>query len=85
MIKNNNLINLLEIMGFVLDIVDYFLISNEKLSPKPLYNYYSQHKILINLIYILGGLVLIGIFSAVMYIKTKKRKMNNHFNKIELK
>ena len=67
------------------DIVDYFLISNEKLAPQPLYNYYSQHKILINLIYILGGLVLIGIFSAVMYIKSNKRKMNNQFNEIELK
>ena len=85
MIKNNNLINLIEIIGFVFDIVDYFLISNEKLAPRSLYNYYSQHKILINLIYILGGLVSIGIFSAVMYIKSNKRKMNNQFNEIELK
>ena len=84
-IKNNNIINLVEISGFVLDIVDYFLISSEKLAPGPLYHYYSQHKILINIIYILAGFVLIGIFSVAIYIKSNKRKMNNQFNEIELR
>ena len=82
--KNNNLINLLQIIGFILDIVDYFLISSTKLAPVGLYNYYSQHKILINLIYFLGGLILVGIFSAEIYIKSNKRKMNNQFDEIEL-
>ena len=83
--KNNILIKLLEIAGFVLDIIDYWSISCPKWAPELLYNYYSQHKISINLLYLLGGLILSGVFSAKIYAKSKKRNNKTQFNEVELR
>ena len=76
---------MLEVTGFILDIINYWLVSFQKLAPELLYNHYSEHKILINMIYILGGLVLIGIFSADIYFKVNKRNNYVQFNEVELK
>ncbi len=83
--KTIKLINILEIVGFVLDLLDYFLISSEKLAPELLYSYYTQHKIFVKIIYCFGGLILIGIFSAFIFIKSNVRNNNAQFNKVELK
>ena len=84
-IKNNKIINILEIVGFIINLLDFFLISNEKLAPELLYSYYTQHKILIKIIYFFGGLVLIGIFSFLLFIKSNIRNSNAQFNEVQLK
>ena len=83
--KKNNKVKLLQIVGFFLDLFDYFLICSEKASPALLYEYYLEHKILIKIIYCFGGLILMGIFSAMIYIKVKIRNNNAQFNEVELK
>lgn len=84
-IKNNKIIYILELVGFIINLLDFFLISNEKLAPELLYSYYTQHKILIKIIYFFGGLVLIGIFSFLLFIKFNIRNNNAQFNKVQLK
>ena len=86
-IKKNDLkINLLEILGLILDLIDNILISSQKLAPESLYTFYSHHKIVIKLIYVLGGIILIGIFSAKIYFKSKKNNKNNaQFNEVEFR
>jgi hypothetical protein len=83
--KKNNLIMSLELIGFILDIIDYFLIGSENLAPEMLYNYYLQHKILIKIIYFFAGLVIIGIFSSIIFIKLNTKNRNSQFNEVELK
>ena len=83
--KKDSKIKLLQIGGFFLNLFDYFLICSEKASPALLYEYYLNHKILIKIIYCFGGLVLMGIFSAMIYIKSKIRNNNSQFNEVELK
>lgn len=61
------------------------MISSEKMAQQYLYNFYLQHKFLINIIYLLGGLTLIGIFSFLIYIKSKKKKNITQFDEVELK
>ena len=89
-IKNDNIINILQIIGFVIDVANYFLITNESLASQLLHLYYSEHKFLIQIIYILGGLVLIGSFSIKIAYKANRNKNvininSNNFNKVELK
>jgi hypothetical protein len=83
--KKLQLINILEIVGFVLDLLDYFLISSEKLAPELLYSYYTQHKIFVKIIYCFGGLILIGIFTAFIFIKSNISNNNAQFNEVELR
>ena len=75
----------MELIGFILDIVNFFLISNEKLAPELLHNYYLQHKILIKIIYFFAGLVIIGIFSSLIIIKLNIKNRNSQFNEVELR
>ena len=75
----------MELIGFILDIVNFFLISNEKLAPESLHNYYLEHKILIKIIYFFAGLVIIGIFSSIIIIKLNIKNRNSQFNEVELK
>ena len=89
-IKNDNIINILQIIGFVIDVANYFLITNESLASQLLHIYYSEHKFLIQIIYILGGIILIGSFSIKIAYKANKNKNvininSNNFNKVELK
>ena len=89
-IKKDKIINILQIIGFIIDILDYFLITNETLAPDSLHEYYSEHKFLIQIIYILGALILIGSFSLKVIYKANMNKNSinnnsNNFNKVELK
>ena len=83
--KKNNKIYSFELIGFILDIVNFFLISNEKLAPELLHNFYSQHNILIKIIYFLAGLVIIGIFSSIIFIKLNSKNRISQFNEVELR
>ena len=84
-LKKTNITHSLELIGFILDIVNFFLISNAKLATELLNNYYLQHKILIKIIYFFAGLVIIGIFSSIIFIKLKSKNRNSQFNEVELK
>lgn len=55
------------------------------MAPESLYSYYTNHKILIKIIYFFGGLILIGIFSAIIFIKSNIRNNNTQFNEVELR
>lgn len=77
--------NIIEIIGLILDIIDYFLISSQSLAPELLYNYYDQHKILIKIIYFFGGIILIGVFFIMILIKSNAMSNNGQFNEVELK
>ena len=49
--KNNNKIRILQIVGFILDIIDFFLIRSEKAAPELLHEYYLEHTVLVKVIY----------------------------------
>ena len=83
--KNSNKIKQIHIIGFVLDIIDYFLIFNEKIAPELLYNYYLEHKVLVKVVYFFVGLVLMGILSAIIYFKLNERNNNSQFDEVELR
>ena len=84
-IKKEKLINMLLIAGFIIDFANYLLISRKIFSPSLLHEYYSEHKFLIQIIYILGGLIFIGICSARVFYKLNyKNKINSIFNKVEV-
>lgn len=40
---------------------------------------------MVKIIYFFGGLVLMGIFSAMIYFKKKAKNNNSQFNEVELK
>ena len=85
-IKKDKIINILLIIGFIVDLIDYMLITRENFAPILLHDYYTEHKFLIQIIYILGGLILLGIFSARIFYKLNfKNKVNSIFNKVEVK
>ena len=84
-IKKDKIINILLVVGFVIDLINYFLITTHTLAPELLQEYYSEHKFLIQIIYILGGLIFIGICSARVFYKLNyKNKINSIFNKVEV-
>ena len=84
-IKKDKIINILLIVGFIVDLINYFLITTEKLAPELLHEYYSEHKFLIQIIYLLGGVILIGISSARVFYKFNfKNKINSIFSKVEV-
>lgn len=83
--KNSNKIKQMQIIGFVLDIIDYLLIFSEKAAPELLYDYYLEHKVLVKIVYFFGGLVLLGIFSAIIYFKLNERDNNSQFDEVELR
>lgn len=75
----------MEIIGLILNIFNFFMISSENMAPQLLYSYYSQHKILIKIIYFFAGLVIIGIFSSILFLKLHLKNKNSYFNEAELK
>jgi hypothetical protein len=83
--KNNDKIKILQIVGFILDIIDYILIRSEKAAPDLLHEYYLEHTVLVKVIYYFGGLVLLGIFSAKLYIKNNVKNNNTLYNKVEVR
>ena len=83
--KNNDKIRNLQIVGFILDIIDYILIRSEKAAPDLLHEYYLEHTVLVKVIYYFGGLVLLGIFSAKLYIKNNVKNNNALYNKVEVR
>ena len=83
--KNNDKIKILQIVGFILDIIDYILIRSEKAAPELLHEYYLEHTTLVKVIYYFGGLVLIGIFSAKLYIKKNVKNNNALYNEVEVR
>ena len=85
-IKKDKIINILLITGFVVDLIDYLLITTQLFAPEYLHEYYSEHKFLIQIIYLFGGFILIGIyFIKVSYKYNIKNKINEIFNQVEVK
>jgi len=85
-IKKDKIINILLIIGFIVDLIDYLLITSQTLAPEYLYEFYSEHKFLIQIIYLFGGFILIGIFFVKMSYKLNfKNKINEIFNQVEVK
>ena len=85
-IQKDKIINILLIVGFCTDMFNYILITSQTLAPQLLHEYYSEHKFLIQIIYILGGLILIGVLSARVFYKLNfKNKINSLFNQVEVK
>ena len=85
-IKKDKIINILLITGFVVDLIDYLLITTQLFAPEYLHEYYSEHKFLIQIIYLFGGFILIGIyFIKVSYKSNIKNKINEIFNQVEVK
>ena len=85
-IKKDKIINILLITGFVVDLIDYLLITTQLFAPEYLHEYYSEHKFLIQIIYLFGGFILIGIyFIKVSYKSNIKNKISEIFNQVEVK
>ena len=85
-IKKEKLINILLIAGFIIDFVNYLLITRKIFSPLLLHEYYSEHKFLIQIIYLLGGLILIIILSSRLFYKLNfKNKTIPNFSKVQVK
>jgi len=85
-IKKDKIINILLIIGFIVDLIDYLLITSQTLAPEYLHEFYSEHKLLIQIIYLFGGFILIGIFFVKMSYKLNfKNKINEIFNQVEVK
>jgi len=85
-IKKDKIINILLITGFVVDLLDYLLITTQLFAPEYLHEYYSEHKFLIQIIYLFGGFILIGIyFIKVSYKSNIKNKISEIFNQVEVK
>ena len=85
-IKKDKIINILLITGFIVDLIDYLLITTQTFAPENLHEYYSEHKFLIQIIYLFGGFILIGIyFIKVSYKSNIKNKINEIFNQVEVK
>ena len=85
-IKKDKIINILLITGFVVDLIDYLLITTQLFAPEYLHEYYSEHKFLIQIIYLFGGFILIGIyFIKVSYNSNIKNKISEIFNQVEVK
>ena len=85
-IKKDKIINILLITGFVVDLLDYLLITTQLFAPEYLHEYYSEHKFLIQIIYLFGGFILIGIyFIKVSYKSNIKIKISEIFNQVEVK
>ena len=85
-IKKDKIINILLITGFVVDLIDYLLITTQLFAPEYLHEYYSEHKFLIQIIYLFGGFILIGIyFIKVSYKSNIKNKISGIFNQVEVK
>ena len=85
-IKKDKIINILLIIGFIVDLIDYLLITSQTLAPAYLHKFYSEHKFLIQIIYLFGGFILIGIFFVKMSYKLNfKNKINEIFNQVEVK
>lgn len=83
--KNNDKIRIFQIVGFIIDIIDFYLIRSEKAAPELLHEYYLEHTTLVKVIYYFGGLVLIGIFSAKLYIKKNVKNNNALYNEVEVR
>jgi hypothetical protein len=85
-IKKDKIINILLITGFIMDLIDYLLITTQSFAPEYLHEYYSEHKFLIQIIYLFGGFILIGIYFIKVSYKTNiKNKINEIFNQVEVK
>ena len=85
-IKKDKIISVLLIVGFFVDMLDYFLITTQTFANELLHEYYSEHKFLIQIIYLLGGFILIGVLSArAFYRLNYKNKINAIFNKVEVR
>ena len=85
-IKKDKIINILLITGFAVDLIDYLLITTQLFAPEYLHEYYSEHKFLIQIIYLFGGFILIGIyFIKVSYKSNIKNKISEIFNQVEVK
>lgn len=85
-IKKDKIINILLIIGFIVDLIDYLLITRQTLAPEYLHEFYSEHKFLIQIIYLFGGFILIGIFFVKMSYKLNfNNKINEIFNQVEVK
>ena len=85
-IKKDKIINILLITGFIVDLIDYLLITTQLFAPEYLHEYYSEHKFLIQIIYLFGGFILIGIyFIKVSYKSNIKNKISEIFNQVEVK
>ena len=85
-IKKDKIISILLIVGFFVDLLDYLLITRQTFANELLHEYYSEHKFLIQIIYLFGGFILIGIyFIKVSYKSNIKNKINAIFNQVEVK
>ena len=85
-IKKDKIINILLITGFIVDLIDYLLITTQTLAPEYLHEYYSEHKFLIQIIYLFGGFILLGIFLIKMpYQSNFKNKKNEIYTQVEVK
>ena len=85
-IKKDKIISILLIVGFFVDLLDYLLITRQTFANELLHEYYSEHKFLIQIIYLFGGFILIGVILArVFYRLNYKNKINAIFNKVEVR
>ena len=67
-------------------IINILLITTQLFAPEYLHEYYSEHKFLIQIIYLFGGFILIGIyFIKVSYKSNIKNKISEIFNQVEVK
>ena len=82
-IKKDKIISILLIVGFFVDLLDYLLITRQTFANELLHEYYSEHKFLIQIIYLFGGFILIGVILArVFYRLNYKNKINSIFNQV---
>ena len=51
-IKKDKIINILLITGFIVDLIDYLLITTQTFAPEYLHEYYSEHKFLIHNLFV---------------------------------
>ncbi len=85
-IKKDKIISILLIVGFFVDLLDYLLITRQTFANELLHEYYSEHKFLIQIIYLFGGFILIGVILArVFYRLNYKNKINSIFNQVEVR
>ena len=85
-IKKDKIIGILLIVGFFVDLLDYLLITRQTFANELLHEYYSEHKFLIQIIYLFGGFILIGVILArVFYRLNYKNKINSIFNQVEVR
>ena len=75
-IKKDKIISILLIVGFFVDLLDYLLITRQTFANELLHEYYSEHKFLIQIIYLFGGFILIGVILARVFYRLNYKNTN---------